>query len=160
MAGEVVWDECLTKIATAIKGLTLTAVTDARIVTMLVGDTQSGSGPDVSGYPCVIVFPGAPEFDDGGTNLRDDWTYPVAVAVVSQESGAENPQQTNRARNLLWRERIRKLFHQKRLPGGVTNGDAWRCICRPGAVADRPRWLNVEHAQLLMVNVTVREPRE
>lgn len=158
MAGEVVWNECIEGVQAAIVALALTDILTANIVAQLVGDAQGGNGSQITAYPCVLVFPGAAEFDDGGTNLRDDFVYPVAVVFVSQEAGT-TPQTEHRARNLLWRERVRKVFHQKRLPGGVTNGEAWNCIVRPGTPVDRSRWLNNEHAQLLMVNCTVREPR-
>lgn len=155
MAG-VAAEEVLAGVRSVIAGLTLTGLSSANVVAMLVGDDEEGNGPNVPGFPCVICcYEGGEAVDpSAGTNLRDDVVYPVSVVILS----SENRSNTNRERNLKWRQQIRRAFHHQRL-SGVTAGHAWKCEVRPGAIADRPRWLQNQHAQVLVVAVTVREPR-
>lgn len=149
-----VLEECLLSVVAQIKALALTGIDDGNVVAMLVGDDQKGDGPEISGFPCVVVAAGDRETIEAATNLRDDVTYPILVALIS----VENRQATNRDRNLLWRQQVRRKFNQKRLPD-VTGGSAWKCEVRPGQIADRPRWLQGYHAQVQIVAVTVRESR-
>lgn len=149
-----VLEECLVSVVAQIKALVLTGIDDGNVVAMLVGDDQKGDGPEISGFPCVVVAAGDRETIEAATNLRDDVTYPILVALIS----VENRQATNRDRNLLWRQQVRRKFNQKRLPD-VTGGSAWKCEVRPGQIADRPRWLQGYHAQVQIVAVTVRESR-
>lgn len=151
-------DQVLVAVRASIVAAGLTGVSSANIVDMLVGDDQGGTGPQIPGYPCVVCcYAGQGESNegDGGTNLTDDWVYPVSVVLLASEN---QDQVTNRARNLLWRDVIKKQFHKKRMPG-VTNGSAWNCDVRPGTIADRPRWLENQHAQVFVIAVTVREGR-
>lgn len=148
-------DKVLVQVKTAIVSLNLSGITSTNIVDLLVGDDQGGAGPQVGGYPCIICCYAQAEAIDFATNVRDDITYPVSVVMIATEN---QDQTTNRTRNWNWREAIRKNFHNKRL-SGVTGGDAWKCEVRPGTAADRPRWLQQQHAQVLVVAVTVREGR-
>jgi hypothetical protein len=149
------YDECITAIVSAIQALSLTGITSSNVVGMLVGDDESGDGPNVGGYPCIIVSPGGTETIEPVTNSRDDVAYPIVVTIISTENRAQG---TNRARNLLWRQSIRRKFSQQRL-AGITAGVAWKCEVRPGQVADRPRWIQNQHAQMLVITVFVREAR-
>lgn len=152
-------EQVLVAVRTTIQGLSLTGIDSANIVDMLLGDDQGGSGPNVGGYPCIICCynPAGGETIDptAGTNVSDDIEYPVQVIIIATEN---RDQTTNRTRNWTWRDSIITVFHQKRL-SGVTGGVAWRCLVRPGTSADRPRWLQQQHAQVLVVTVTVRKGR-
>lgn len=149
-------DQVLIQVRTTIQGLSLSGITSSNIVDMLVGDDESGDGPNVGGYPCIVVcYAGQGEAaqQDGGTNLSTDWVYPASVVILAAEN---RDQTTHRERNLIWRQSIRNAFHKKRL-SGISPGIAYECNVRPGTVADRPRWLKNQHAQVLVVAVTVRE---
>ncbi len=148
--------EAVNGVAATIRALNLTGIAGTtHVVSMVVADTQGGQGTKIPGYPCIICWPTAPEYEQGGTNVRDTWVYPVGVAMFAQEPDKELS--TTIERNRLWRQTIKRAFHQKRL-AGVTAGVAWKCEVKPGTAADIPRWMNGEHGQLLIVNVFILEP--
>ena len=156
MAG-VALDEILTQVQTVIRALALPGIAEDSVVAQLVGDAEQAKGPNLSAYPCCVIFPGGGEFDIGGSNIRDDWAYPVGVALLVKE---QQEQVTHRERNFGWRQSIKRAFHQKRLLGlSAGAGVGWNCIVKPGTPGSLPRWLAGEHAQLLSIQVQVREPR-
>lgn len=64
--------------------------------------------------PAIVVTPGLQETQDGGTNASDDIDYPVLVAVVDRK---DEHDPANTPTYFYWREVIRQLFNNKRLPG-------------------------------------------
>lgn len=158
MPNAAVWDEVMQLVKTKVLTLGLSAdgLPDANVVVQTVGDAEGGEGPTIPGYPALIIFPGGGENENGGTNIRDNRVYPVALAFLSQEKG---DQVTNRTRNWGWRSAVsRKCGGGQRL-GVTTVGPAWKCEAQGGTPGDRPRWLTGEHAQLLQFKVTVLESR-
>jgi len=148
-------DQVLAGVVSTIQGLSLTGVTSANVVSQIVGDDEEGAGPTVAGYPAVICTCNAGETSGEGTNLRDDWVYPVTVVILSAENRSQT---TNRARNFQWRQSIKRAFHNKRL-SGVSGGDSLPCRVIGGTIADRPRWLQNQQAQSMRIDVTIREVR-
>lgn len=151
MANENVIDEVLDAVRDRIRGLDLPSIPDANVVSMLNGDVEDGDGPNVPGFPAVIVSMAGSESIVGGTNASDDTTYPIGVVLVSKEN---RNQTTNRKRNLFWRVKIQDAFSEKRL--SLTLGAAWRCEVRPASVVDRPAWAANLHAQGILIVVYVR----
>ncbi len=96
--------------------------------------------------PAVIVAHPGIETVLPGTNERDDWGYPVVVALVS----VGNQDLTVSNTELLWREQVRKLFHNKRLATPAVN---YVCLVEPGPIVD----LSYFHDQNVTVStMTVR----
>lgn len=149
----VVAEEVLQGVKDQIVGLSLDGITTNHVVVMSMGDDQSGDGPEIPGYPCLVIWIGNPETIEEATNISDDVTYPVALHIISAEKSNEP---TLREKVLGWRQAIRGVFSGKRLPG-VTGGYAWKCQVRPGTVLDRPKWMQGYWATTLVIGVTVRE---
>lgn len=76
---------------------------------------------DLDTLPLVLVTTHLPVTTAPATNLRDDITYPVTVSLFAQSDASQT---LNHKRMLLWRETIRKTFHQKRLSGVDS---VWTC---------------------------------
>lgn len=109
----------------------------------------------IGNLPCVLVSPyGTEDMSSGGTNLEDDYGYPVVVSIVAATSGDMIAHQD---KYLYWRELCMKAFHNKRL-SGVT--DAWRCVVRPGSIADFATFASSAYfASFFTVTVFVRKVR-
>lgn len=104
--------------------------------------------------PAVIVSHGTEtETQLPGTNLADDWGYPVLVSIVSNG----NQDYTLSEQELEWREKVRNAFNNKRLSAV---GTTFRCVVEPRAIVDLGLWkeqnLNVS---TLLVRVYSREVR-
>ena len=82
--------------------------------------------------PAVIVSHQGQEQPDGGTNARDDWGYPVSVALVI----GENQDLAFEDNLLLWREKIRKAFHNNNrlIVAGIT--EHLRSAWEPHSIID------------------------
>lgn len=129
--------QCATNVHTAIVALALPLPT-------------SGNLPDAQKYlrkvlsdrlvtlPAVVVFlPPLGEQVLGGTNERDDWGYPVGVAIMAA-SNQDDGLDTDDEEYLRWRELIRKTFHQKR--GITTPAEVYKTVWEPAAVIDMGLW--------------------
>ena len=111
---------------------------------------------NLSSKPVVVVAPSradqAPPL--GGTNISDDIIYSVGVGIVDddtqQVTDDDLPELT------LWREQVRKAFHNKRL-AGVTS--VYNVTVTPGAVSDFAAWQGNKNETLLVLNVYSREQR-
>lgn len=65
--------------------------------------------------PALIITPGDMRVDvTAGTNVRDDYAFPVLVQIVDKDA---NDQYDNLSTYLKWREQIFRAFHQQRLDG-------------------------------------------
>lgn len=158
-------DQVLTQVAATIVGLAnqdptaLPGITPTNIVSMLSGEDQGGKGPVVNGYPCVVVCYTSKEYENPATmpsNLTNDWVFPAVVFMISNENG---DQITNRQRNWLWRQTIGDAFHDKRLLGLIPAGQCLKCTVDYQTPVSRPRWLQQQHFQAMIVNVIVRRYR-
>lgn len=157
MAQIAVWDDVMNAVKAKVltMGFAAEGIPDAHVVVQTVGDAEAGDGPSIPGYPCLIIFPGGGEVPTGGTNIRDNRMYPVGVALLSQEKG---DQTTHRVRNFGWRSTITRTLDGRRL-AELPVGPAHKCEVQGGTPGDRPRWMVGEHAQLLIIKVTVLESR-
>lgn len=130
----------LEAVLATIQGLSLSGISNASIVErVLPVDRQLTP-------PFVLVTEAGQETELPGTTGADDWGYPVLVAIVS----ASNQSTATVDGELLWRERVRKAFHNKRL-AGITS--VWRCLVEPGPVIDPTAW---QQANLTVSTLTVR----
>lgn len=107
---DAVMEQCLVAVQARIQGLSLDGIASTSVKVQKVAEDRNVT------LPAVLVAPlgGETVGPNLGSNRRDDVGYPVFVGIVA----AENWNQTaNRARNLLWRQRIRRAFSEQRLPG-------------------------------------------
>ena len=109
-AGEAVLSRCLAAVQAKIAGLSLPGIDGDRIVVRKVPDDRNLS------KPAIVIAPFQRESlaPVEGTNARDDVGYPILVAAMDGDN--QHPT-SNHNRNLLWRERIRRAFHNQRLAG-------------------------------------------
>ena len=107
---EAVLFQCLTAVRSRSQTLALSGVANQSVVVRKVPDDKNIT------KPAVVIAPLGRETLDpaDGTNNRDDVGYPVLVALLDGDN--QNPT-SNHGRNLLWREKIRRAFHNQRLPG-------------------------------------------
>jgi len=84
--------------------------------------------------PCVIVSESPdPETDLGGTNARDDWGHPVLVTTVV----ASNQDVAVYDWEILWRQQIRRKFHNQLLSGsGGLLATVYICVVEPRTIVD------------------------
>lgn len=113
-----VFEQCLQSIVTTLQGAAavgkLGEITPDRITRQDVVDTEHSESP----LPAIIVSPGLNENEEGGTNASDDISYPVMVGVIDRKDENDD---ANTPTYFLWREVIRQLFNNKRLPGVPTS---------------------------------------
>lgn len=129
--------QCCQQVQAAIQGLALPLPAGGTLPSGRVYLRKVLTDRDVT-LPAVIVFlPPMAEAALGGTNERDDWGYPVGVAIVSP-SNADYGLDTDDEEYLRWRELIRKAFHEKR--GITTPAEVYRTLWEPAPVIDYGAW--------------------
>jgi hypothetical protein len=111
---DAVLEQCLEAVKARIQGLSLSGIVNSSVVIH-----KSPTDRNVT-KPAVVIGPGGAEtVEFGPTNSRDDVGYPIFVAILA----ADNQNQTSdRGTYLLWREKIRRAFHNQRLPGVSQDG--------------------------------------
>jgi hypothetical protein len=109
-----VFEQCIQSIQTVLQGAAaasrLGEITPDRIVRQDKVDSEHLG----CSLPAIIITPGLNESEEGGTNASDDFSYPVMVAVVDRKDDQET---ANTPTYFYWREVVRQLFHNRRLPG-------------------------------------------
>ena len=140
-----------------IQGLTLTDVTSGNVIIRKVTTEQDvGTGKTYT-YPCIQISPDGQERINAnqGTNERDDITYPTMVAVMELDN-LQN-QSTNRARNLLWRERIVRAFRNQRLSGIP---EVYTITITAQPIIQTGNWLEHKiYTSFFTINATARQVR-
>lgn len=113
-----IFEQCMQSIMTVLQGAAeanqLGEITADRVVRQDVVNLEH-LGTSV---PAIIITPGLNENEEGGTNASDDISYPVMIAVVDRKDEHDT---ANTSIYLYWREVIRQLFNNKRLPGVPTS---------------------------------------
>lgn len=149
-ATEAVHERCLDAVQARIQGLALSGIPSAQVYVRKVPWTRETT------FPCVQIAPiGAEKIPRaGGTNLRDDIEYPVLVVIVDKD---DQKQQTNRDRDLLWRQRIIKAFRNQRLPGV---SEVHQCVVEPQAINPPKDWIEQSAwVSAVRFNFVTREAR-
>jgi len=104
----------------AVKTEIVAALAAESITGVSVHEQDVPGEPSLPTLPCVIVSYAGPETEIGGTNLRDDWQYPISVGLYTTESeGTPVGVEVTRFRQI-----VRKKFHNKRLNGVP---EVWIC---------------------------------
>lgn len=104
--------------------------------------------------PCVLVSPyGNERADEGqGTNIRDDFGYPIPVAMIA----ANNHSLAVENAKLKWREQIIRAFQNQRLPGVA---ESIRSIVEPGPVVVPADWTKQYWASSVTIRCICRATR-
>ena len=125
-------ERILDAVQARIQGLALSGVPSGQVYVRKVPWTKETT------FPCVQVAPIGVERiqPNQGTNVRDDIGYPVLVVLADTD---DQKQQTNRARNLLWRHRVIKAFRSQRLTGV---SEVHNCTVEPQAILPPSEWRN------------------
>lgn len=157
MANAILFD-ILENIHSQIVGLALLGLSDTNVLIQKAAATRTKDLP-AEKFPCVIVAPFGAESVEPASNLRDDVTYPVLIAICASEAQeAELPQSEQRQNfnlYLTWRERIRQAFSTQRLTSTLCH------VVRvtPLAIADRDAWFGGKWVSGLVLQCTQREAR-
>lgn len=124
----------------AIEGLNLSGVADANVLGQAVAEGKESATSGVSNYPAIVVSPVNRETIPplGGTNKRDEVTYPVQVAIVDAANRSQSLTQLDTW--LKYREDLIDHFIHNRVsitgnhrvsdqtivPGPIVEPNAWR----------------------------------
>lgn len=149
---DAIHERLMSAIQSRLQGLTFAAMTSpagsissSDIVIKKVAIDREGHIPN---KPCIIIAPVNREKINhaGGTNIRDEVSYPVGVVIVA----ADNQQlTTNRAVFLKWREQVVRALENFR-PTAVTEIN--RVTVDPEAIFPVPQWLKNLVASAVVAN--------
>lgn len=114
-----VHETILTSVKSVIEGLSLDGISASNVIVCKVPTDRNGVLPQPPG---VLIAPYGTRTIVSGTNLSDDYSYPVLIALIQKS----NTNQTeNRDRAQEWSERITRAFVNRRLSGVATS-----CGCK------------------------------
>lgn len=104
----------LNAVKSTIQGLSLDGVASSNIV---IGKVPTDRVGLLAATPGILIAPFGSSSVVGGTNINDDISYPVLIAML-QTSNTD--QAANRDRALTWSGRISSVFRKSRLSGVPT----------------------------------------
>jgi len=118
--------------------------------------------------PAVIIAPIGIETLPPSTNASDDIGFPVLISLVNGVNKDQTALPSERAAKdltmevseveLEWRQKVRRAFHNKRLPGMEQR--VYRCTVEPQAILDLPLYRDADLVvSSLIVRCFVREQR-
>lgn len=117
------------------------AIGSSQVLAQMIGES------DAIALPAVLVTPEEEaETVEVLTNARDDWGYPVRVAIVDRSSANYT---ASRPKYLRWREQIGRAFQGQRL-AGLT--EAFICQITPAKIIDA----RVGEFQTMVSGLTLR----
>jgi hypothetical protein len=109
-----VFQQVIAAVVAGIQALDLTDILDANVIDL---DHNSKIEEQLPSLPGIIVLPITDNIaDGGGTNAKDDVEYVVGIGIFSENVGPTTSA-ANKDRHMLWRQRIRDAFVNKRLTG-------------------------------------------
>jgi hypothetical protein len=135
--------------------LTAESVTGVSVKAMDVADVAAVD------LPAVIVSYNGSEQEVGGTNVRDDYGYPIQLGLYTVQadngiSGTDSPPGMSATQ---FRQYVRAKFHRKRAVA-VTGIDCFLCEYDPtGAVVDEAAPTFQQLRAVAVVTVYARVPR-
>ena len=127
-------------------------------VTVLAMDSPDANAAD---KPAVLVTYNGSEQETGGTNVRDDYGYPIQLGLYTVQvdngiSGTDDPPGLTPTQ---FRQYVREKFHRKRAVS-VTGIDVFLCEYDPvGAVVDEAAPTYQQLRAVAVVTVYARVPR-
>ena len=159
MANATLYD-ILVAVKADLSALSLKGMPPANIIIHKAITTKLRDLPAVR-FPCIVIAPWGRETmpPAAGTNVRDDITYPVAIAMMASEAtDNEQPgqrQTQNLNQYLTWRETIISSFHNQRLTTLCQQG-----FVQPLDIVDNTSWHQKNlWVSGLILNCTSRKTR-
>lgn len=117
------------KIRDTIQSVLGTALGSHGIILQIHVQDEPGK-PSMPAKPCAIIAYYGAEQEVGGTNLRDDWSFPIHIGLYTLDAANDPPG----CSATLFRQVVRQAFHNKRLAGV---DEVWLCQVAPqGPVTD------------------------
>jgi hypothetical protein len=145
-----VWDRCVEATKVNIDTLNLDGIPDTRVVPMWYPTYLKDVAPEP---PCIVIAPFGPEQYRPMLNDNDNVGYGVIVVVIDR---ANRESKVNFARDLLWREKIMRMFRHQRL-AGVT--EIWDATPEPDTLVHPEAWKSNMLVQAVLFRFYSREPR-
>lgn len=125
--GDSVYERCLVMMKDKITGLSLSGLTGGVFIRQMAEENNLT-------FPCILLsIAGRAETLLGGTNEQDDYGYPVVVQIVERCAATTD---VNRARHLMWREKIHRSIDQRRWDLRVP--EVWKVEVQPAPVISIP----------------------
>lgn len=146
-----VWERCAVAVKDVIDGLNLSGIDTSHSLVEWWPKILRGMSP---APPCVLVAPfSAEDYPNTGVNDQDDVGYPVLVVLVDK---LNNDSAANMTRDLLWREKVSRVFRFQRLAGvpEVYNSDI-----RPDVVVHPDAYANGLLVSSILLRFISRESR-
>lgn len=146
---DAVLEQCLEAIQARIQGMSLSGIANSSVVIQKVPSDRNVT------RPAIVIGPvgGETVALTSGSNRRDDVGYPVFVGIIAADN---QDQDTNRGRNLLWREKIRRAFHAQRLPGVSLN---YTCGVETRDIVAPDWFASMRFVSAMVIRCLAREPR-
>ncbi len=153
---EAVQYQIETQIRTDIRALGLTDVVSASVVVKKTPAANWVKEVDGLLWPLILITPQKPQLPPTlGSNVQDDVIYGVMVTLVDDDN-QEKTLEANHNKYLLWLQKIRKQFHNKRLSNVST---VYTCQVEQYQPVLPGAWQDNKWASALLIKVFSRETR-
>lgn len=150
--------DCLVEIQKQVQALDLPGIPAGNVVLCQVPAVEIAR-MNGTRLPAVVIAPFGAETVTAQSNLRDDITYPVLVAIVaSARIDAENANDKQLAdfeQRLQWRETIRKAFSNQRLTQSLVHS----VQVQPQPIVDAIAFTRDLYVSGFVLRLTNREAR-
>jgi len=150
--------DCLIEIQKQVQGLNLPGIPAGNVVLCQVPAVEIAR-MNSRHLPAVVIAPFGAETITSQSNLRDDITYPVLVAIVaSTKIDGENVNEKQLAdfdQRLGWRQTIRQAFSQSRLTQSLVHTIA----VQPLPIVDVAAFARDLYVSGFLLRLTNREAR-
>jgi hypothetical protein len=152
---EAIQYQILGQVQTAVRALGLTSLASGSVVVKKL-PLERVKRNDALSYPiCIITPEQGPLNPMAGDNVNDDIVYGVGVNLADSDN-QERTLAANLNKYLLWLQKIRKAFHNKRLSGINT---VWTCHVSPMPPVSTSHWMNQLWASGHLLKFISRENR-
>lgn len=148
-----IFTRCLEAVQSTLQELSLTGLPDSSVLVRTVPQDSLNQS-----LPCVMICPAAAETHNpaGGTNERDEITYPVMVAYL-KGGDQESANTTYREAFLSARQKISDVFRNQRISGV---SESTQVQTKFYNVVDTNAWFdNNLFVGGILLNITVWQPR-
>lgn len=146
-----VWDRALDCFVSQVQALNLSGVSSVNVVRRWLPRYIK----DVDTLPQVVICPVTSENFPGMMCNRDDVSYPIAVCYIAAQG---NDYTANQTRNLLWRQRVSRIFRFQRLSGLASSEQVW-VVPDGGTVIDSAQFDQTLYFGYQVYRCIAREPR-
>lgn len=150
--------DCLVEIQRQVQALDLPGIPPGNVVLCQVPAVEIAR-MNSRHLPAVVIAPFGAETVTAQSNLRDDITYPVLVAIVASTridgEGPTDKQVQDFEQRLQWRETIRKAFSNQRLTSSLVH----QIAVQPQQIVDPVAFARDLYVSGFVLRLTNREAR-